>query len=952
MMSVGWKCSGDLKRSLIYKLVVLENSRNIMNDELCRFTEKTAEDIQGFLNFSGTTHAQDGANLLKTLEAKCRVIKELMAVFEDLKTAPDLQNLNMQLIYRGNLSPPRVLQFNHNGAFVPHVLKFGPLLQNVILANSVTKALKIIGATAFLQNTTLSLESEKENEESSGKISPNYGTEMELFNQDKSKMSEMENSKFIKQQNIIVTETEMQKNVADTFIPKGIHPSLPQNVTTHIFEQQFGNDPEVQHQKQTSSQLMRFLRMNGKTKNVPVTSLFDAVERAYALMQQQKSKNEAVDQKGVALHNAHKRQLFPETKDSGPIFKVKSKSADFVTYSCVIATCSELWDIGNISTEVKKTLHDSIYDERLFFPNCNDPKLSDTFRQSMSTSSDESVTSEQVEHMHNWINESVEGDEFLVKIPEFERKKFEEMSVLASHVVSPNNFYIQHKDANLKKLSETMARINSKSYADRNCIPDIGSIVMGWFSEQELWCRGQVTKICGMNRGSSHLCTSLEGVKHLEVEVRRIDYGDSACLSLLNVKKLCGEITKVPAQALQVSLANVSPVNGENWSVEAINWFKDKVNNRTLYSRLYPEENTVMVEIFMEKGKIGAMRRGASLSLRLAQNGHARHNQMKTVGPKRSHAQEQSRKRSMEWEKYLISCYSQSRIFLTLFILLSVDLESKMNWASFYAVISGVNRHSTGIGRIWLSVIFIFRILVLVVAAESVWGDEKSGFTCNTQQPGCNSVCYDQFFPISHIRLWALQLILVSTPALLVAMHVAHRRHIDKKILKMSGRGSAKDLEQIKNQKFKISGALWWTYMISIIFRIIFEVAFLYIFYLIYPGFKMVRLVKCDSYPCPNTVDCFVSRPTEKTIFTVFMLAVSGVCVLLNIAEVVYLIGRACVRYFQRPEGEPKGPWLTQKLSSYKQNEINQLISEHSFKPRLNVGRKSPIDKGERCSAF
>uniref|UniRef100_A0A3P8T423 Gap junction protein beta 1 n=1 Tax=Amphiprion percula TaxID=161767 RepID=A0A3P8T423_AMPPE len=110
-----------------------------------------------------------------------------------------------------------------------------------------------------------------------------------------------------------------------------------------------------------------------------------------------------------------------------------------------------------------------------------------------------------------------------------------------------------------------------------------------------------------------------------------------------------------------------------------------------------------------------------------------------------------------------------------------------MNWGTFYAVISGVNRHSTGIGRIWLSVIFIFRILVLVVAAESVWGDEKSGFTCNTQQPGCNSVCYDQFFPISHIRLWALQLILVSTPALLVAMHVAHRRHIDKKILKRAG---------------------------------------------------------------------------------------------------------------------------------------------------------------------
>ncbi|XP_023651595.1 connexin 27.5 isoform X2 [Paramormyrops kingsleyae] len=240
-----------------------------------------------------------------------------------------------------------------------------------------------------------------------------------------------------------------------------------------------------------------------------------------------------------------------------------------------------------------------------------------------------------------------------------------------------------------------------------------------------------------------------------------------------------------------------------------------------------------------------------------------------------------------------------------------------MNWASFYAVISGVNRHSTGIGRIWLSVLFLFRLLVLVVAAESAWGDEKSGFTCNTEQPGCNSVCYDHFFPISHIRLWALQLILVSTPALLVAMHVAHRRHIDKKMLKISGRGSPKDLEQIKNQKFKITGALWWTYMISLFFRVFFEAAFMYIFYMIYPGYKMFRLVKCDSYPCPNTVDCFVSRPTEKTIFTVFMLAVSGVCILLNIAEGIFLVGRACSRHFRDAQDSPIGALFMQKLFSY-----------------------------------
>ncbi|XP_028315038.1 gap junction beta-2 protein-like [Gouania willdenowi] len=274
-----------------------------------------------------------------------------------------------------------------------------------------------------------------------------------------------------------------------------------------------------------------------------------------------------------------------------------------------------------------------------------------------------------------------------------------------------------------------------------------------------------------------------------------------------------------------------------------------------------------------------------------------------------------------------------------------------MNWGSFYALISGVNRHSTGVGRIWLSVIFIFRIFVLVVAAESVWGDEKSGFTCNTQQPGCNSVCYDQFFPISHIRLWALQLIMVSTPALLVAMHVAHRRHMDKKILRRAGRNTPKDLEHVKNQKFQIRGALWWTYMISIIFRVIFEVAFLYLFYLIYPDFRMVRLVKCDSYPCPNTVDCFVSRPTEKTIFTVFMLAVSGVCVLLNLVEVFYLISRACKRCCCSDDDPSKGAWMSQKMPSYRRNEINQLMADPSVTSLFSVTKKSPTEKDEKCTS-
>ena len=187
-----------------------------------------------------------------------------------------------------------------------------------------------------------------------------------------------------------------------------------------------------------------------------------------------------------------------------------------------------------------------------------------------------------------------------------------------------------------------------------------------------------------------------------------------------------------------------------------------------------------------------------------------------------------------------------------------------MNWTGLYTLLSGVNRHSTAIGRVWLSVIFIFRIMVLVVAAESVWGDEKSSFICNTLQPGCNSVCYDHFFPISHVRLWSLQLILVSTPALLVAMHVAHQQHIEKKMLRLEGHGDPLHLEEVKRHKVHISGTLWWTYVISVVFRLLFEAAFMYVFYLLYPGYAMVRLVKCDAYPAPTQWTASCPAPQRK----------------------------------------------------------------------------------------
>uniref|UniRef100_A0AAY4DFC5 Gap junction protein n=1 Tax=Denticeps clupeoides TaxID=299321 RepID=A0AAY4DFC5_9TELE len=212
-----------------------------------------------------------------------------------------------------------------------------------------------------------------------------------------------------------------------------------------------------------------------------------------------------------------------------------------------------------------------------------------------------------------------------------------------------------------------------------------------------------------------------------------------------------------------------------------------------------------------------------------------------------------------------------------------------MNWAFLQNILSGVNKYSTVIGRVWLSILFIFRILVYVAAAEQVWKDETKDFVCNSLQPGCENVCFDHFFPISQVRLWALQLIVVSTPSLLVALHVAYREHRE-----------AKHGKKLYEDKGRIDGGLLCTYILSLIFKTTFEVGTLLAFYFLYNGFRVPRLVQCDVSPCPNTVDCYIARPTEKTIFLYIMFYTSVLCISLNVTEMLYIISKQVWKCFSK----------------------------------------------------
>ncbi|XP_029956639.1 gap junction alpha-3 protein-like [Salarias fasciatus] len=224
------------------------------------------------------------------------------------------------------------------------------------------------------------------------------------------------------------------------------------------------------------------------------------------------------------------------------------------------------------------------------------------------------------------------------------------------------------------------------------------------------------------------------------------------------------------------------------------------------------------------------------------------------------------------------------------------------DWNLLGKLLENAQEHSTVVGKVWLTVLFIFRIMVLGAAAEKVWGDEQSGFTCDTKQPGCQNVCYDKTFPISHTRFWVLQIIFVSTPTLIYLGHILHLVRMEEKEKQKQKELAAQGEKQPQSPGAKakkhplkdsqghvyLQGALLRTYTFNVIFKTLFEVAFIVAQYFLY-GFDLKPMYTCDRWPCPNVVNCYISRPTEKTIFIIFMLAVASVSLLLNLVEMYHL---------------------------------------------------------------
>ncbi|XP_063145032.1 gap junction gamma-1 protein-like [Candoia aspera] len=269
-----------------------------------------------------------------------------------------------------------------------------------------------------------------------------------------------------------------------------------------------------------------------------------------------------------------------------------------------------------------------------------------------------------------------------------------------------------------------------------------------------------------------------------------------------------------------------------------------------------------------------------------------------------------------------------------------------MSWSFLTRLLEEINQHSTFVGKVWLTVLIVFRIVLTAVGGESIYYDEQSKFVCNTQQPGCDNVCYDSFAPLSHVRFWIFQIIVIATPSVMYlgfALHRLSRQPPQKSRAPVVRRGAVRDYEEAEDngeedpmifeeieperevkepesqnhdgrRRIKKDG-LMTAYVLQLLCRSAFEVGFLLGQYVLY-RFEVNPSYVCKRSPCPHTVDCFVSRPTEKTIFLLIMYAVSGLCLLLNICELVHLgFGgiRDALRGLNTEDASPPKPHYAQK---------------------------------------
>uniref|UniRef100_A0A3Q0T916 Gap junction protein n=1 Tax=Amphilophus citrinellus TaxID=61819 RepID=A0A3Q0T916_AMPCI len=205
--------------------------------------------------------------------------------------------------------------------------------------------------------------------------------------------------------------------------------------------------------------------------------------------------------------------------------------------------------------------------------------------------------------------------------------------------------------------------------------------------------------------------------------------------------------------------------------------------------------------------------------------------------------------------------------------------------------------------KVWLITMIFLRVLILLFAGYPLYQDEQERFVCNTIQPGCANVCYDLFSPISLFRFWLVQLVTLCIPYIIFVVYVVHKVS-ETLTMDLSSQKQTKAFQLLKNHQEQFNKmpliveqrgrarCFTGAYILHLMFRTLLEAGFGAAHYYLF-GFYIPRRFLCQHPPCTTQVDCYISRPTEKTVMLNVMLGVAALCFFLNVLDFICAIKRS-----------------------------------------------------------
>lgn len=345
-----------------------------------------------------------------------------------------------------------VLKWGRN-VMISNILKFGPMLHNVVLATSITNAVQTLGAALTIQQiqrvfTSLMSQAQVQ--------IPNALQ----YNQTKDNQPSSDNCQDLSRSRTPVKHHNRDHvtlgNPATQSTGKQFE-KAHHVVTSCLQNQELGTDVTIQHQKQTSSQLIQFLQTKCRSDLLTCfpRSVQPSVDSAtHDDMSPLLIEGTPSERKGeLVCDNLYQGTNGLLIATSAPLFEMKEDYVDgALRCTYIVSTKYELWDIGDIC------IHENLISSR----------TSQQVDVLGSTSGACTETKEEASSVQMHISGGVgalcpmgQGDNLAIskvgkKVPVFQVRKYEEMAVTVTHVGSPSNFFIQLVGPQLQKLSLTI----------------------------------------------------------------------------------------------------------------------------------------------------------------------------------------------------------------------------------------------------------------------------------------------------------------------------------------------------------------------------------------------------------------------------------------------------------------------------------------------------------------